>query len=385
MDIEQILEDMEKNGIPSEEAGDSSESDASKVGIPAETETPSAETEKSVGAEGNDSNIPGDGEPDGNGHVERNGQDGTDGVAARDSDKPSTEGGEEGSGTASDGDAGTEYRRKPLSDLEKAQFKAEKWKKLAKQRRREFNELKGQFDKYRNLNPMAFENEEERMEFLAWKASTAQKLQDMSDSMAQMQDEHDLEVRQQKIDNCYNERGAYEFEKLDDYYGHAFDKMCEMVDPDNVIKDYLRNSPYEPAMKHVIYKNAQLQNELIRSFGNKAIDASERVRILKNLERDVHAFYARQQGVPQGNGRPQRQQQRQQQENTAAQRQNNGQAQQGRRFTLPSMQSKNAQQAFQPRPAVTGSLTRGSETASQPDMSSVADRAYKELFGKSGI
>lgn len=293
-----------------------------------------------------------------------------------------------------------------MSALEMAEHKAEKWKRRAKEMRRAKEDLEAEFNKYKDLNPRAFENDEDRMEFLAWRASTAQRLNDMDSDIDALNEEEGREVFQAKVSNFYNERGAAQFEQLDDHYRDALAAMCGNVDPDNVILDFLSGSKYEAPMREVIYRNGKLQEELFRNFGNPMIAAAERLNTLKELERQVKEFYAsRSQTRSNGNATGVRQSSTSQTTRTPEgvnpQTTIANQNQMGvrQRFVLPSMRNRvatatAARQGVSASPAgnnnqfagrkATGSLTRGSEPTQALDSSAQADALFRELM-RSGM
>ena len=272
--------------------------------------------------------------------------------------------------TAPEGTQGGQNKR-PYSRLEKAEFSATKWKRKAKKMAEERDKIAAEFDRYKSLNPAAFRNPQERMQFEAWKASTAQRLSDMDDSLRQFAEAEAEDIYEEKIAQNYSKPETQEaFRKLDDHYGQAFEMMCRRVDPDGIIMDYLKDSPYEPAMRNVIFKNGDLQEELFRVYRNPAIGNARRQQILQKLEAQVKAFYSRkpeakpqnvQPAATQGEVPPQQ----------AAPRQS--------RFQLPPR--KETPTPRQAKPQVTGVLTRGNVGGSEPDTSAQADALFGQLFG----
>jgi (p)ppGpp synthase/HD superfamily hydrolase len=195
-----------------------------------------------------------------------------------------------------------------------------------------------------------------------------------------------------KVEAFYPDEDArHAFDALDEHYGTVLDATCQRYDPDNIILDYLQNSPYEPVMRNIIYKNGPLQEELFQQFGSRQIANATRVQILRQLESQVKAFYAREQGA-------------QPEQQAAPRTAQNGAATQQRRFTLPPKKDAPAAtatapaatqpavpaQATAPAPApaqptmssgVTGSLTRGNEGGGAIDESAEANAIFKKLFG----
>lgn len=282
-------------------------------------------------------------------------------------------------------------RRNPLSRLEKAEYSTKKWKRKYREMRESRDALQAELEKYSKINPAQFRDPEERERFIAWKARTEQKLNGMDEDLediARRQYEDEYEA---KVSAFYpTEDSRNSFEALDEHYGNVLDATCRKLDPDNIILDYLRNSPYEPVLRNIIYKNGPLQEELFDRFGSREIANSTRVQILRQLESQVKAFYARE-----------REQQTQRAGTTGA-------AQQQRRFSLPPKKEDVPAQPAQPPKAaevpptpapapatapapfpkvapmssgVTGSLTRGNEGGGLPDESSEANAMFKKLFG----
>lgn len=276
------------------------------------------------------------------------------------------------------GDAGHQggQNKRPFSRLEKAEYSATKWKKRAKKLAQEFNDLSAEYNRYKSLNPAVFRNPEERMQFMAWRASTAQRLEDMNSDLKAYAQQDAEDTFDKKVQQCYsNPESAQAFNSLEDHYGGAFKYACDQVDPDGVILDYLKDSPYEPAMRNVIYKNGALQEELFRVYRNPAIGNARRQQILQTLEAQVKAFYARQASSTPAQASAQQQ--------PAAQPAGNGNpapsAGRTPKYQLPARQANPA-----PAPAksqVTGALTRGNEGGAEPDPSAQADSLFKQLYG----
>lgn len=187
---------------------------------------------------------------------------------------------------------GNEQRRKPLSKLQKAEFAAAKWKKKAKELQAQRDDAVAEYNKYKDLNPAAFADEQERADFIAWKAAQRQRISNYEDNLDELYETHEREEYENKIAECYNEEGAAEFEELDNHYGGYFNLFCNQVDPHNVILDFLRNSKYEPAIRNVIYEDDGIQRALLeRDYGNPHIADAKRLAILEGLERSVKGFY----------------------------------------------------------------------------------------------
>lgn len=260
-------------------------------------------------------------------------------------------------------------QRRPYSRLEKAEFSATKWKRKAKKIAEERDALKAEFDRYKSLNPAAFRNPQERMQFEAWRASTAQKLDDMDDSLRQYAEAEAEDIYEDKIAQNYSKPESQQaFRQLDDHYGKAFEYMCNRVDPDGIIMDYLKDSPYEPAMRNVIFKNGALQEELFRVYRNPAIGNARRQQILQQLENEVKAYFARQSTAVKPQAQPGQQEEVPPQQTAPRQP----------RFQLPAQQTPAPRR---PRPQVTGVLTRGNAGGSEPDTSAQADQLFGQLYG----
>lgn len=276
------------------------------------------------------------------------------------------------------GDAGHQggQNKRPFSRLEKAEYSATKWKKRAKKLAQEFNDLSAEYNRYKSLNPAVFRNPEERMQFMAWRASTAQRLEDMNSDLKAYAQQDAEDTYDKKVQQCYsNPESAQAFNSLEDHYGGAFKYACDQVDPDGVILDYLKDSPYEPAMRNVIYKNGALQEELFRVYRNPAIGNARRQQILQTLEAQVKAFYARQASSTPAPASAQQQ--------PAAQPAGNGNpapsAGRTPKYQLPARQANSTPAPAKPQ--VTGALTRGSEGGAEPDASAQADSLFKQLYG----
>lgn len=280
------------------------------------------------------------------------------------------------------GDAGHQggQNKRPFSRLEKAEYSATKWKKRAKKLAQEFENLSAEYNRYKSLTPAVFRNPEERMQFMAWRASTAQRLEDMNADLKAYAQQDAEDTYDKKVQQCYsNPESAQAFNSLEDHYGGAFKYACDQVDPDGVILDYLKDSPYEPAMRNVIYKNGDLQEELFRVYRNPAIGNARRQQILQKLEAQVKAFYARQASSTPAPASAQQQ--------PAAQPAGNGNpAPSAGRTPKYQLPPRPAAPAPQPTPAsakpqVTGALTRGNEGGAEPDASAQADSLFKQLYG----
>lgn len=395
VDLDSLLDSMNQDGSFPEETGASSEAQSADGKDPkASTASVEVVESKSTEPTAHDTEEKKIGDGEGVGSKE----DDSAGVAKRESEgngdgvQSATEA--EGMQPRNDGqDNAPRYnknkRKKGFSRLQSAEYKAEKWKTKAKEAIAARNELMEEFMKYKDLNPRAFENDEDRMEFLAWKASTAQRLNDMDSDIDAMAEEGEREAFAAKVADCYNEEGAAQFEKLDDHYRKAFSFACKRFDPDNVIVDFLSGSKFEAPMREVIYKNGKLQKELFRNFRNPAIAASERLAVLKSLELQVRDFLAGTGSnmAPSANPEHSPAAPRHATE-THNQHQNQGQPQQTRpRFVLPSMNaapSASVRSSNSIARKASGSLTRGSEPSANLDVSSQADALFKELL-KNGI
>lgn len=270
--------------------------------------------------------------------------------------------------------------RRPYSRLEKAEFSATKWKRRARKLAEEKTKLQEEFDRYKDLNPAAFRNPEERMQFMAWKASAAQRLNDMNQDLDDIAQAETEDAYEEKISNCYSRPESVEgYRQLDDHYSKAFEYMCRRVDPDGIIMDYLKDSPYEPAMRNVIYKNGDLQEELFREYRNPTIGNAKRQQILQRLEANVAAYYSRQSKPSQPAAQP-----AQPANGTEPVKPAKEGAERKPRFQLPPRKEvppakETRNQA--PAPQVTGTLTRGNAGGSEPDTSAQADGLFKQLFG----
>lgn len=285
-------------------------------------------------------------------------------------------------------------RRNPLSRLEKAEYSTRKWKQKYREMREKRDALQAELDKYSRIDPTQFRDPADRERFLAWQARTEQKLNGMDEDLEDIANRQYEREYESKVEAFYPDEDArHAFDALDEHYGTVLDATCQRYDPDNIILDYLQNSPYEPVMRNIIYKNGPLQEELFQQFGSRQIANATRVQILRQLESQVKAFYAREQGA-------------QPEQQAAPRTAQNGAATQQRRFTLPPKKDAPAAtatapaatqpavpaQATAPAPApapaqptmssgVTGSLTRGNEGGGTPDESAEANAIFKKLFG----
>lgn len=287
--------------------------------------------------------------------------------------------------------------KRPFTRLEKAEYSATKWKKRAKKLEQERDALAAEFDRYKSLNPAMFRNPQERMDFMAWRAATAQRLKDMNADLKEYEENEAADAFDEKVQQCYsNPQSAQAYQSLETHYRDAFTFACNQVDPDGVILDYLKDSPYEPAMRNVIYKNGALQEELFRVYRNPAIGNARRQQILQRLEAQVKAFYenqaarvppvpANQQPAaqPAGNGNPAPSAGRQPKYQLPPRQTPPAPA-------TPAVPAAPAAPAPAPAPApaqppakpqVTGALTRGNEGGALPDESAQADQLFKQLYG----
>lgn len=262
--------------------------------------------------------------------------------------------------------------KRQFSRLEKAEYSATKWKRKAKKLAEERDKVAAEFNRYKSLNPAVFRNPEERMQFLAWKASTAQRLKDMDEDLNQVAASEAEDAYEEKIAQNYSSpENAESFRQMDDHYSGALEYMCGQVDPDGIILDYLKDSPYEPAMRNVIYKNGELQEELFRVYRNPAIGNARRQQILQRLEARVAAYFNRGKEKPAAPAKPAAKNPEVPPQQTAAP------AERKPKFKLPERKAT----APAPKPQVTGSLTRGNAGASEPDNSAQADQLFTQLFG----
>lgn len=271
--------------------------------------------------------------------------------------------------------------KRNYSRLERAEYSATKWKRKAKRLQEEKEKLAAEFNRYKDLNPAAFSTPEERMQFMAWKANAAQRLNDMDEDLNRYAQEEAEDQYEDKIAMCYSKPESVEgYRQLDDHYGSAFEYMCSKVDPDGIIIDYLKDSPYEPAMRNVIYKNGDLQEELFRAYRNPQIGNAKRQQILQRLEAQVEAYYKRQaqpQKPVEKPAKPAAQPAPAPKGTEAPKRPAVG-AERQPRFQLPPRKEVKPAAA---KPQVTGPLTRGESGMGEPDTSAQADGLFKQLFG----
>ena len=287
-------------------------------------------------------------------------------------------------------------RRNPLSRLEKAEYSTRKWKQKYREMREKRDALQAELDKYSRIDPTQFRDPADRERFLAWQARAEQKLNGMDEDLEDIANRQYEREYESKVEAFYPDEDArHAFDALDEHYGTVLNVTCQKLDPDNIILDFLQNSPYEPVLRNIIYKNDPLQRQLFARFGSRAIANATRVNLLNQLESQVKAFYAREQGA-------------QPEQQAAPRTAQNGAATQQRRFTLPPKKDAPAAtatapaatqpavpaQATAPAPApapapaqptmssgVTGSLTRGNEGGGTPDESAEANALFKKMFG----
>lgn len=277
--------------------------------------------------------------------------------------------------------------KRPFTRLEKAEYSATKWKRRAKNLQKERDKIAAEFNRYKNLNPAAFRNPEERMQFMAWRASTAQRLDDMNADLEEIERDDAEAEYEEKVNNCYSTPESVDgFRQLDDHYSGAFEYACGQVDPDGIILDFLKDSPYEPAMRNVIYKNGDLQEELFRVYRNPQIGNAKRQQILQRLEAQVKAFFDRQSRQPQQKAPAAPAASPAAPKGTEAPAPGQ-QAGAGRKpkYQLPPRKEVSPAPApapAKPKPQVTGVLTRGDGSgAGEPDVTAQADELYKQLYG----
>lgn len=271
--------------------------------------------------------------------------------------------------------------RKPFTRLEKAEYSATKWKRRAKNLQKERDKIAAEFNRYKDLNPAVFRNPEERMQFMAWRASTAQRLDNMDADIQEMERDEAENAYEEKITQCYSSPDSVEgFRRLDDHYSPALEYMCRQVDPDGIILDFLKDSPYEPAMRNVIFKNGKLQEELFRVYRNPQIGNARRQQILQNLEMQVKAFYDRQAQKtktapavpPEAPPVPSTETRTPSPVGTETK---------PPRWQLPPRPAPAAPTAQRPKSQVTGTLTRGGEGTGEPDPSAQADALFNQIYG----
>lgn len=385
-ELDKLLNSLDNDGSSSDVGGASSEATTTEEKDPqaASTSDTVGENKSTSSAASEKENL--DGEGDGNEGTSDEMTPGEDNDGEDGTSVPETDGKQNrnGRGDREDNGGKRKHRRgNGFSRVEMAEYRASKWKQKAKEAIAARNELAAEFEKYKDLNPRAFDNDEDRMEFLAWKASTAQRLNDMDSNIDSMRDEGQREAFSAKVADFYNDEGTAKFERLDGHYRDAFKFMCERVDPDNVIEDFLSGSRYEAPMREVIYKNGMLQEELFRVYRNPAIGASERLSVLKNLEQQVKDFFSRQSGNNRASGsavqRPAVNATQNQTRNQATE--GNGQARQ-QRFVLPPQKtgpSSSVRSSNAIARKASGSLTRGSETTPEMSMNSAAEALWNDL------
>jgi len=320
-----------------------------------------------------------------------------------------TDGTENNGGVVSDGEQNTEseavneeprksnniQRKRPYSQLEKAEYSASKWKRRAKEMRDSRDAALAELAKYKDLNPDSFgDDERSRAKFLAWQASKEQQVNDMSDDIDAMESQYEQEIYEAKIADCYNAQGARDFEELDEHYGEAFKFHCSQVDPDNVIIDFLKGSRIEPYLREIIYKDGDLQEQLFATYRNPMIAANERLRLLREKEASVMAFLksrtrlanAKQNVAPNKVASVRPTQNQQQTQNTNVMQGQNNQPT-TRRFQLRSMANAQPTQNTQPKQNLarmaTGSLVKGgNEPNGSLDTASAAAELMKEFMGR---
>ena len=273
MDMDEILASVDKNLSETPNVEPEAPKDAS-------SEAPKAEEGKTAVEA---TSVPADESEKENGGEEKPSE-----VAEVKDDKPSPE---------------TEPRKeqrayhRPQDPLKQARYTAQKWQRKYKRLKSEFDAKMADYQRYQGLDAAKFENDEDRQSYLAWKASRQQNLQDLSDQMrsiAQSYREEQLERENEefnnKVERIYG-ANAEQFMDLEDQWGDTFEAACNAYDKTNVVRDFIKRSPLGPAIKNVIYGDGELQHDLFeRSSGNPMIDASDRVNLLRNVERMVRNY-----------------------------------------------------------------------------------------------
>lgn len=206
-------------------------------------------------------------------------------------------------------EAKTESRKqeKPrYTRLQKAEYNATKYKQKYRSLESKYNELQGKFDelyadykKYEAIDPSQIENEQDRHRFLAWQAQAEQKLNDwqaqgadIRDAMADQVSYADDEIYNAKIDDCYNEDDAEQFRALDEEYHDALDYGLEQSDPDDIVKDFLKGNPYEPAIRDVLMRSDDICRELlIPKYNNRRLEGDRKLGVIKRLAASVRNYF----------------------------------------------------------------------------------------------
>lgn len=261
------------------------------------------------------------------------------------------------------------------SQLKQAQYSAQKWQKKYKNLRAEYDAKMADFQKYKDLDISKFENDEDRQSYLAWKASRQQNLQDLQDNLdatarsyREEMAEREAEIFNDKVEQIYG-NNAEQFHELEAEWGDTFDEACARYDDNNIIRDYVRKSPLGPAIKNVIYGDAELQEELfLKSSGNAMIDATDKVNLLRQVEKFVYGYLnqSKQTKAP-VNTEPTKP--------VAS-------AKPKVLPHLPPRKDVNSNQAVvTKKPQVTGTLTKTESSAGAPDMTSAVGDLYHSIFG----
>lgn len=294
-----------------------------------------------------------------------------------------------------------EYHRSE-DPLARARYTASKYKQKYNALRQDYEERLGkieqaysaklaEYEKFSKLNPAEIKDDADRQEFLAWREATANSLDGMREKMEHVKHSGYSELSgienarremlyNAKVENCYGGNDAH-FRELEEKDGDAYEVACNVFDKDNVIRDFMENSDYEPAIKNIIYENDELQDALFRNVSkNPMIAANQRLNILRNVERSVAQYYenlrtgnVNQQNVaPKANVAP-------------AVKQAVNVAPKARptikRLNHVTVNKTTAPAKPTPKFGATGNLTRGNDNGGEYNARNIAENEFKNLFG----
>ena len=185
-----------------------------------------------------------------------------------------------------------------LSRSKKRDYAIMKWKKQFRDMRAQRDAIAADFEKYKNLNPQRM-NPQDAYDYMAWKASAGQRLQDMNEDLRAMYQQHKDEEFEEKVDTFFNDDASRAaFDAGHEELKGAFDYACRMSDPDDIIRSYLDESKFEAPMRHVIYNNDALQRQLFMPSKNKALGNAQKLQIMQQLEAEVRNFYRNKEAAP---------------------------------------------------------------------------------------
>lgn len=342
MDLEDIVKNVDTNINESENTAGNTEVTVENSDSTKTEETPAPETATSAVTEESNSNS----------NVEK---EGTERTASDASETPVSQ-------------TRKVVNKSSYSPLARAQHSAAKWQRKYKSLEKQLAETQAELKKYNDIDIDRFDNDEDRQSYLAWKASKNQRMDDLTDEMDRVREsalneraQYDAEIFDEKVDNIYGNH-ADEFRALENEWGDIYEVACNKFDRHNVVRDFVKNSPLGPAIKNVIYGDAELQDELFtKTSGNPMIDASNRLALLRKVENTITNYL---------NQRHETNSQVPEQKTSTVQYKTR---------KLPHLPPKKQSEQVT-GPQVTGPLTRTDKSGVPDAVSEVAD-VYRSIFG----